>query len=129
MRKCKTEARPSYYKKLIVVPHIFTCTGAHRLVPVIGYYCTLCSVYSGDQFSAEEHLTSESHNRNYKQVRKFLVLNVHTHILVSCCFFWLASAPELTLDLLENMTFKRKLRAQKMCVNNRSLWAVSFVAL
>ncbi|XP_064599967.1 uncharacterized protein LOC135466434 [Liolophura sinensis] len=41
--------------------------GVEFLRPTQAFYCTLCSVFSGDELCAEHHLKSEEHNSRYKK--------------------------------------------------------------
>nr|XP_039248101.1 uncharacterized protein LOC120325978 isoform X1 [Styela clava] len=41
--------------------------GSEFLIPVTGYFCTLCQTFSGDQICAEEHCKSYLHNTIYKK--------------------------------------------------------------
>lgn len=40
--------------------------GSEFLLPVRGFFCLLCNVFSGDAICAEEHVTTHAHNEKYK---------------------------------------------------------------
>lgn len=40
--------------------------GSEFLLPVRGFFCLLCKVFSGDAICAEEHVTTHAHNEKYK---------------------------------------------------------------
>lgn len=40
--------------------------GSEFLLPVRGFFCLLCKVFSGDAICAEEHVTTHAHNHKYK---------------------------------------------------------------
>uniref|UniRef100_H3D775 U1-type domain-containing protein n=1 Tax=Tetraodon nigroviridis TaxID=99883 RepID=H3D775_TETNG len=46
--------------------------GSEFLLPVRGFFCLLCQVFSGDAVCAEEHVTTHTHNQKYQQhMREF----------------------------------------------------------
>lgn len=40
--------------------------GSEFLLPVRGFFCLICKVFSGDAICAEEHVTTHTHNEKYK---------------------------------------------------------------
>lgn len=49
-----------------VICYLCVVSGAEFLIPITGYYCTVCQAFSGDQICADEHLKSHIHNETYK---------------------------------------------------------------
>lgn len=58
--------------------------GSEFLLPVRGFFCLLCKVFSGDAICAEEHVTTHAHNHKYK---------VGVHLGASAAAWNLLNAP------------------------------------
>lgn len=43
-----------------------SAAGSEFLLPVRGFFCSLCKEFYGDAICAEEHVTTHTHNEKYK---------------------------------------------------------------
>ncbi|XP_076801962.1 uncharacterized protein LOC143446274 isoform X2 [Clavelina lepadiformis] len=61
---CKKKSkRVNKSRHAITVP----LKGAHFIMPITGFYCKICEIFSGDQVEADEHCKTRAHNLKYEK--------------------------------------------------------------
>lgn len=68
--------------------------GSEFLLPVRGFFCLLCKVFSGDAICAEEHVTTHAHNEKYKVFAGVAQLLTETTFIIIFMFLLRSTVKE-----------------------------------